>query len=140
MSVGVDYAGPLTVKHYAHSSYPKTLTSGKPNAHISYGGKVWVCVFTCCVSRAVHFEIVTDLTPLSFIRCFKRFVCRRGLPVGIISDNGTTFKAAAKIIRNVFKHPKVQNYHSGVNVKWIFNIEWAPWWGGFFERTVQLLK
>ena len=139
MSVGVDYAGPLTVKHYAHSSYPKALTSGKPNAHISYSGKVCVCVFTC-VSRAVHFEIVTDLTPLSFIRCFKRFVSKRGLPARIISDNGTTFKAAAKTIRNVFKHPKVQNYLSGVNVKWIFNIERAPWWGGFFECMVQLLK
>ena len=139
MSVGVDYAGPLTIKHYAHSSYPKALTLGKPNAHISYGGKVWVCVFTC-VSRAVHFEIVTDLTPLSFIRCFKRFVSRRGLPARIISDNGTTFKAAAKTIRNVFKHPEVQNYLSDVNVKWIFNIERAPWWGGFFKRMVQLLK
>ena len=76
MSVGLDYAGPLTVKHYAHSSYPKALTLGKPNAHISCDEKVWVCVFTC-VSRAVHFEIVTDLTPLSFIRCFKRFVSKR---------------------------------------------------------------
>ena len=65
MSVGVDYAGPLTVKHYAHSSYPKALTSGIPNAHISYSGKLCVCVFTC-VSRAVHFEIVADLTPLKF--------------------------------------------------------------------------
>ena len=106
MSVGVDYAGPLTVKHYAHSSYPKALTSGKPNAHISYGGKVWVCVFTCCVSRAVHFEIVTDLTPLSFIRYFKRFVSRRGLPARIISDNGTTFKAAAKTIGTFLSTPK----------------------------------
>ena len=25
-------------------------------------------------------------------------------------------------------------------VKWNFNIERAPWWGGFFERMVQLLK
>ena len=140
MSVVVDYAGPLTVKHYAHSSYPKALTLGKPNAHISYGGKVWVCLFTCWVSCAIHFEIVTDITPLSFIRCFKRFVSRRGLPTQIISDNGTTFRIAAKTIRNIFKQPKVQNYFCGINVKLIVNIEWAPWWGRFSECMVQLLR
>ena len=139
MSVVVDYAGPLAVKHYAHSSYPKALTLGKPNAHISYGGKVWVCLFTW-VFCAIHFEIATDITPLSFIRCFKRFVSRRGLPTQIISDNGTAFRIAAKTIRNIFKHPKVQNYLCGINVKWIVNIEWTPWCGGFSERMVQLLR
>ena len=36
--------------------------------------------------------------------------------------------------------PEVRRFMSGVNVKWDFNIERAPWWGGFFERMVQLLK
>ena len=29
---------------------------------------------------------------------------------------------------------------SEINLKWIFNVERAPWWGGFFERMIQLLK
>jgi hypothetical protein len=29
---------------------------------------------------------------------------------------------------------------SGLQIKWKFNMEIAPWWGVFFERMVQLLK
>ena len=25
-------------------------------------------------------------------------------------------------------------------VKWKFNLSWAPWWGGQFERTLGLVK
>ena len=37
-------------------------------------------------------------------------------------------------------HPEVKKYMSGINIKWIFNIQRAPWWGGFFERMIQMLK
>ena len=91
-------------------------------------------------SRAVHFELVTDLSPYSFLGCLKRFVCRRGLPSIVVSDNGSTFKAAAKEIKRIMSHPTVKQYLSSTNIQWRFNIERAPWWGGFFERMVQLLK
>ena len=144
MSVVVDYAGPLAVKHYAHSSYPKALTLGKPNAHISYGGKVWVCLFTW-VFCAIHFEIATDITPLSFIRCFKRFVSRTGLPTQIISDNGTTFRIACKTIRNILSNPKFKT--TSVALMWnglstlsgplggeAFLNAWCSYWDDAFER------
>ena len=41
---GVDYAGPLFVK----------------NGDIST--KVWICLYTCCVVRAVHLDLVTDMS------------------------------------------------------------------------------
>ena len=84
---GVDYAGPLFVRPIATSS-PQ---------------KVWICLFTCCVTRAVHFELVTDMTSQSFIRSFKRFTCRRGFPVKVISDNAKTFKGAAKTLVSVMQ-------------------------------------
>ena len=48
----------------------------------------------------------------------------------VISDNGKTFKAAAKMIESVMRHEDVQHYMYGVGVEWLFNIERAPWWGG----------
>ena len=27
-----------------------------------------------------------------------------------------------------------------MSIKWVFNLEKAPWWGGFFERMVQSVK
>ena len=141
-SVGVDYAGPLMIRYHAVCTQPSLAhtSHGKQNTFTLCNGKAWVCLFTCCVTRAVHLDVVTDLLSQSFLRCLKRFIARRGLPSRIVSDNGTTFKGASKSIRNIMDHPEVRHFMSGVNVKWDFNIERAPWWGGFFERMVQLLK
>ena len=54
--------------------------------------KVWICLFTCGVTRAVHLDLVTDLTAPTFIRVLKRFSARWGFPRKFISDNRKTFK------------------------------------------------
>ena len=90
--------------------------------------------------RAVHLELVPDLTTPAFLRCLKRFVARQGLPSKILSDNGKTFEAACKVIRAVVSHPDVQAYLTGLGVKWTFNLPRAPWWGGVFERMVKATK
>ena len=135
-AVGVDYAGPLMIKQNTHTSYKV----GRHNTHTACNEKAWLCMFTCCVTRAVHIDVVTDLSSYSFLQCFKRFIARRGLPSKIISDNGSTFKSASKILSSILEHPEVKEFMSGNRVKWIFNVERAPWWGGFFERMIQVLK
>ena len=102
--------------------------------------KVWICLFTCCVSRAVHLELVLDMTTATFIRCIKRFAARRGLPRKFLSDNAKTFKSAAKVLRTVCDHPDVRGYLSLAGIDWSFNLEKAPWWGGLFERMIRSTK
>ena len=119
---GIDFAGPLYV------------TDDHNNK------KVWICLFTCCVVRAVHLELVPDLTIPAFLRCLKRFVARQGLPIKILSDNGRTFIATSKEIHTILNHPEVQAHLRGRGVKWIFNLPRAPWWGGVFERLVKSVK
>lgn len=121
---GLDYAGPLYVK----GANKKTET------------KVWICLYTCCVTRAVHLEIVPDLTPEAFLRSFRRFVARRGLPSRIVSDNASTFTSASKQIAGIMKNPGVKQYLAERGVQWMFNLERAPWWGGLFERMVRSMK
>jgi len=36
--------------------------------------KVYVCLFSCASTRAIHLEIVTDLTEVTFLQAFRRFV------------------------------------------------------------------
>ena len=91
------------------------------------------CVSSLAPTCAVHLDVVTDMSSLTFLSCFKRFLARRSLPSLGVSDNGATFKSAAKIIKSIMEHP---NYLSNVKIKWSFNIERAPWWGGFFDRMV----
>ncbi|MBA4719447.1 MAG: transposase family protein [Nitrosopumilus sp.] len=123
-NTGVDFAGPLYIR------YPGSTRSNK----------VWLCLFTCCVVRAVHLDLVPDMTTTAFLRCMKRFVARRGLPRRIVSDNAQTFKCAAKSITAMLSQQDVQQYLSGNKVQWVFNVEKAPWWGGIFERMIKSTK
>ena len=102
--------------------------------------KVWICLFTCCITRAIHLDLVRDMSTPTFIRALKRFSARRGLPKRILSDNAKTFKAAAKLLKTIFDCQEVKRYLCNVGVEWIFNLEKAPWWGGLFERMIQSMK
>lgn len=62
------------------------------------------------------------------------------MPRKFISDNGKTFKAAAKFLGTVFKDDMVLDHLAGVGTDWTFNIERAPWWGGVFEQMVKSTK
>ena len=57
--VGVDFAGPLYVKS----------KTGEME-------KVYIALFSCCVTRAVRLELVEDLSAAAFRRCFRRFTAR----------------------------------------------------------------
>ena len=103
---GVDYAGPLLVKVGAGVK------------------KVWIALFVCGTTRAVHLEVVESLSVDDFLLAWRRFVSRRSTPRRVRSDNGTTFVAAAKVLR----------------IRWIFNPPAAPWFGGFYERLVRVVK
>ena len=58
----------------------------------------------------------------------------------MISDNGSTFKSAARVLQKVVADNTVSQYLGGRKIKWSFNIEKAPWWGGIFERMIGLTK
>ena len=84
----VDFAGPLMIR----------------TSQSSQSSKVWMALFTCYVTRAVHLDVVPNQSTPAFIRCLKRFVARRGLPRRFISDNGKTFKAASKYLDAIRAH------------------------------------
>lgn len=109
---GVDFAGPLFVRESSSSS-----------------SKVWICLFTCLVTRAIHLDIVEDLSTSTFIRCLKRFAARRGLLHKFLSYNGKTFKAAARFLDLLLKDDTIKEYLAIKGSQWVFNVERAPWVG-----------
>ncbi|XP_050298616.1 uncharacterized protein LOC126737669 isoform X2 [Anthonomus grandis grandis] len=115
---GVDFAGPLFIKS---------------------GEKVWICLFTCAVYRAVHLELCSSLSVVCFIQALRRFIARRGRPRTIYSDNGTNFVGTDNAFSRVdFK--KFAETSSTERIQWRFNPPTAAWWGGFWERLVGVLK
>ena len=80
-NTGLDFAGPLVVS----GKYLKVKAD-----------KAYICLFTCLSTRAIHLELVERLEVESFLRAFRRFVGRRGLPAIMYSDNAKTYKSASK--------------------------------------------
>ena len=102
--------------------------------------KVYVCLFMCAVSRAVHLEIVTDLSVATFLQAFRRFSRRRSLPKILISDNASTYMAAAEELQSLFKSTLLIETLNSKGVTWKFIPKYAPWYGGFWERPIGLTK
>jgi len=118
---GLDYFGPLYIQG----------DSSK--------GKVWVCLFTCVTVRAIHLELIKDMTAEQFLLALRRFIARRGKPTQIILDNAPQFKFAKTVIDKVWKetisYHEVRSYTANQGIEWNFKVELTPWMGGFYEET-----
>jgi transposase InsO family protein len=105
---------------------------------------VWILLFTCAVIRAVHLEVVTELSANHVLLAMRRFVARRGKPKLIISDNARGFQLAKKVLiapwNQIMNDPTIHHYFAKSEIEWKFIIEYAPWMGGFYERMVGTVK
>ena len=93
---GIDYAGPLYVRDQGNQT----------------SSKVYICLFTCAAVRAIHLELAEDQTTQAFLRAFRRFISRRGVPECIISDNAKTFKAGAQELQTIKTKSSSQMHHN----------------------------
>ncbi|XP_061709729.1 uncharacterized protein LOC133519692 [Cydia pomonella] len=94
--------------------------------------KRWICLMTCLAVRAIHLEVVKNLTADECIMALRRFMSTRGVPVAIVSDNALYFKLSSEILKS--------DYCIKNNIKWKFIPQLAPWHGAFYERLVGLVK
>ena len=109
---GIDHAGPL----YG-SDHP--------------GRKLYVLLFTCAVTRALHLELVDSMSLADTMLALRRFVARRGLPSIMYSDNAKSFVAAQGRMISEYGH---------LSPQWKFIAPRSPWWGGWWGRLVKSVK
>jgi len=102
--------------------------------------KAYICLFTCTVSRAIHLEVIVDLTVTCFLQAFCCFVSRRSLPRVMLSDNTYTYLAAAEELQSLLSSGELAENLSRRGVEWRFIPKRAPWFGGFWERLTGLIK
>ena len=128
---GLDYAGPIQVR----------TTKGR--GHRSYKG--YIVVFVCFSTRAIHLELVSDLTTATFISAYRRFVGRRGVCRRLYSDNATNFHGADNELQAMFQrasdfYQNVASVLANDGTDWVFIPPSAPHYGGLWEAGVKSVK
>lgn len=132
-STDVDFCGPIFIREGRR----------KNSKHI----KAYVAVLVCMATKAVHLEVVSDLSTDAFLNAFKRFISRRGKPSDVFSDNGTNFVGANRELEDLRKlfaqedqQHKIIDTTSSEGIKWHFIPPRVPHFGGLWEATVKSFK
>ncbi|UYV74134.1 hypothetical protein LAZ67_11002214 [Cordylochernes scorpioides] len=126
---GIDFAGPFITK-------PNVIRT-------KVTLKSYIALFICFSTKAIHLEIVSDLSTPAFLAAFRRFISRRGKPSDIFTDNATNFKGAKNILNNIHqlvKDSSIQSYVANEHITWHFIPPSAPNFGGIWEAGIKSLK
>lgn len=127
---GIDYAGPIQVR------------SNPGRGHTSR--KAYIAVFVCMTVKAIHLELVSDLSTAAFLASFDRFCARRGTPSHVYTDNATNFQGAQRELINAWHNatqdPNVINQLVERGVQWNFIPPASPHFGGLWEASVKSVK
>ena len=134
-SVGLDYLGTFQPFKYAKKNKDKKyVCTNKPTEKWS------ILVFSCTLTRAIHLELCRHQKIEDFVLAFKRFTQIHRTPVVVYSDNQSTLRAGAKSVGKMPVEINKALQSANKEIKWIFNAPRAPWWGGFYERMMGIIK
>lgn len=132
VTTGVDYAGPIYLK---------------PIHKRAAASKAYISIFICFVTKAVHIELVSDLSTAAFLAALRRFIARRGCPTHMHSDNGKNFEGARNELHSLYKQLRDEHFVEKVyetcankGVQWHMNPPKAPHFGGLWESAVRIAK
>ncbi|XP_058828427.1 uncharacterized protein LOC131688257 [Topomyia yanbarensis] len=132
LNTGVDFCGPFHLRPLHRKAAPQ---------------KCFVAVFVCMSTKAVHLEVVGDLSTDSFIASLKRFAARRGVPQTIFSDNATNFIGARRTLNEFLQlfhtqqnRDQIVRLCSDEGIQFRFIPPRSPHFGGIWEAAVKSLK
>ena len=104
----------------------------------AYGG-----VFVCFATKAVHLELVSELTTSAFIATLHRFIGHRGIPSKIWSDHAANFVGAKQEIKELLQRESskgIADFCTSQKIKWTFTPEHGPHFGGLWEAAIKAFK
>ena len=124
-NVGMDCFGPFVVRDRRTES------------------KRWAVIFTCLYSRAIHLEMVDDMTSDSFINSLRCFQAIRGPIQTLTSDAGTNFLGAknefVKALQ-VMQDSEMKRYIESCNIEFKTNPPASSHRGGAWERQIRTVR
>ncbi|GFU63331.1 integrase catalytic domain-containing protein [Trichonephila clavipes] len=107
--------------------------------------KCYATIFICFITKAIHIEVVTELTTEAMIATLKQFFSRRGKSTSVCTDNVTNFIGAnreSQRLYNLIKNPPdiLANYLTNEEITSKFIPARSPNFGGLWEAGVKSFK
>ncbi|CAG9105467.1 unnamed protein product [Plutella xylostella] len=109
--------------------------------------KGYICLFVCLATRAIHLELVTDLSAQALICAMKRFISRRGIFSTCYTDNATNFKGSKSELHELYKMFKNDDSYSQIidfctsnEIEFKFTVPLASHMGGIYEAGIKSVK
>ncbi|XP_073670542.1 uncharacterized protein [Paramisgurnus dabryanus] len=110
--------------------------------------RVWGIVFCCMASRAIHTEVVSDMSSEGFLLAYQRFTSLRGHPKKLWSDPGTNFVGARPALEKLYKFLNQLNKSEiedtaakhGTEWSWKIHPGDSPHRNGAAEAAVKVVK
>ena len=133
LNTGMDFCGPFLVR-MGYTRKPVMI-------------KVFLAIFLCMATKAVHLEVVSDLKTSALIASLDRFVARRGLPLHLHSDNGSNYIGAKNqlaafydMMTSAATKEALSQYLFKHQITWHHSPQRAPHFGGLWEAAVKSSK
>ena len=100
-------------------------------------------LFVCQASRAIHLEVLDDMSTDCFLNSLRCFIALRGTVSMIRCDQGTNFIGAARELQKAYQEidcEKIKNYFLNKGCEFVFNSPYSSHMGGTFERQIRTVR
>lgn len=97
---------------------------------------MYILIYTCLNIRAIHLDLLPDMSTQSFLSSFMRFTNTFGLVDYLYSDNAKTFALGGDAIESSLVSEEFMEHMKVNNIKHIRMPLYAPWMASTWERFV----
>ena len=122
---GVDFTGQLWVNSERKNEPPI---------------KMYILIYTCLNIRAIHIDLLPDMSTKSFLMSFNRFCNIYGIPGNLYSDNARSFLSAGKILSNILVDSPTVDHFQRNSINHITIPLYSAWVGATWERLIRVVK
>lgn len=106
--------------------------------------KRYGAIFTCMASKAIHIELIDDMTTDAFLNALRCIIAIRGRIRQLHTDRGTNFIGAAnelhKSLHRKLGDPAAAAFSASKEIEFVTNVPYASHMGGIWERQIRSIR
>ena len=102
--------------------------------------KMYILVFTCINTRAIHLELLPNMTCQQFVLAYIRFTNHHTIASTVYSDNQSTFLQGMGILSNSHSSDDFSLYLQRTGIRHLKIPLYSAWCGTFWERCIRTIK